>query len=92
MCGQWVGGLQAGVPGGHLGSLDRQQIVVACTGEVTVEMAKGGWTRETSRKWSQQKLRIMWGVRWATQGRALLSAILCGADLAGEGVGCWEGG
>lgn len=58
MCGQWVGGLQVGVPGGHLGSLVRQQIVVACTEEATVEMAKGGWTRETSRKRNQQKLRV----------------------------------
>lgn len=49
--------MQAGMPGGHLGSLDRQQIVVACTAEVTVEMAKGGWPREISRKWNQQKLR-----------------------------------
>lgn len=47
-----VGGLQAGMPGDHLESLNGHQIAVAGTEEVTVEMAKGGWTREISRKWN----------------------------------------
>lgn len=40
-----MGLLQAGVPGGHLGSFGSHQIMVAGTEEVTVE---GGWIREIS--------------------------------------------
>lgn len=39
LCGQWMGLLQAGMPGGHLGSFGSHQMVVAGTEEVTVEVA-----------------------------------------------------
>lgn len=46
------------MPGDHLGSFGRQRTGVACARELIMEIVRGGWIREISRKQNGQNLRL----------------------------------